>query len=395
MIVDGRAVRPHRWKQRNHRSTLSPRRTACLYDSPGRLRSSIDRPLGIHVGQIIHPFIFFGLLVLGGLGVCLALPRRGTTPQVVGALIAGIVGGLLMLFLGVKAGTGNLPNIYFYVFSAVGLGGALRVITHPRPVYAALYFILTVLASAGLFLLLSAEFMAFALVIVYAGAILITYLFVIMLATQAPEEGQEEVLAEYDTAAREPIAATVVGFVLLGALTVMMFRGLGSGEGMKSAMHVTQPDALLADVPRKVENVLRNNGILKEGEAVVAIGRAEGTILIQGADGVERTIPRNEWPENLPITNAELLGFNLLRDHPGTIEIAGVILLMAMLGAVVLSRKQVQLDDEAKATHLTALAKGVVSRDPIMDSPLELVNPVGAGPADKSLQGTGAEGGQA
>ena len=137
--------------------------------------------------------------------------------------------------------------------------GALRVITHPRPVYAALYFILTVLASAGLFLLLSAEFMAFALVIVYAGAILITYLFVIMLATQAPEEGHEEVLAEYDTAAREPIAATVVGFVLLGALTVMMFRGLGSGEGMPSAMHVTQPDALLADVPRKVENVLRNN----------------------------------------------------------------------------------------------------------------------------------------
>ena len=62
---------------------------------------------------------------------------------------------------------------------------------------------------------------------------------------------------------------------------------------------------------------------------------------------------------------------------------------------MVLSRKQVQLDDEAKATHLTALAKGVVSRDPIMDSPLELVNPVGAGPTDKSLQGTGAEGGQA
>lgn len=346
------------------------------------------------MGQIITPFIFFGLLVLGALGVCLALPRRGKTPQVVGALVAGLAGGLLMLFLGVKAGVAALPNIYFYVFSVVGLGGALRVITHPRPVYAALYFILTVLASAGLFLLLSAEFMAFALIIVYAGAILITYLFVIMLATQAPEEGHEEVLAEYDTTAREPLAATVVGFVILGVLTVMVFRGLGSSEGLASVRHVTEPDAVLADVPRKVENVLRNSGILKDGEAVVAIGRAEGNILIQGADGKERTLPKSEWPENLHITNAELLGFNLLRDHPGTIEIAGVILLMAMLGAVVLSRKQVQLDEEAKAKHMTMLAKGAVSRDPVKDSPLELVNPVGAGPSGGVLQGVGAEGGE-
>lgn len=346
------------------------------------------------MGQIISPFIFFSLLVLGALGVCLALPRRGMTPQLIGALLTGLAGGLLMLVLGLKAGREGLPNIYFYIFSAVGLGGALRVITHPRPVYAALYFIMTVLASAGLFLLLSAEFMAFALVIVYAGAILITYLFVIMLATQAPEEGHEEVLAEYDTAAREPVAASVVGFVLLGALTVMMFRGLGSNEGLASARTITEPDAVLADVPRKVENVLRNSGVLKEGEAVVAIGRAEGNILIQGADGKERTLPKSEWPENLHVTNAELVGFNLLRDHPGTIEIAGVILLMAMLGAVVLSRKQVQLDEEAKATHVTMLARNMVSRDPVKDSPLELVNPVGAGPANAPLQGVGAERGE-
>ncbi|MFO0830914.1 MAG: NADH-quinone oxidoreductase subunit J [Phycisphaerales bacterium] len=346
------------------------------------------------MGQIIHPFIFFGLLVLGAAGVCLALPRRGRTPQVLGALLAGLAGGLLMLALGVKAGRANLPNLYFYVFAVVGLGGALRVITHPRPVYAALYFILTVLASAGMFLLLSAEFMAFALVIVYAGAILITYLFVIMLATQAPEEGHEDVLAEYDTAAREPMAASIVGFVLLGALTVMTFRGLGAGEGLHSAQRVTEPDGVLADVPRKVDNVLRNHGILKDGEAVVAIGRAEGNILIQGVDGKERVLPKSEWPENLHITNAELLGFNLLRDHPGTIEIAGVILLMAMLGAVVLSRKQVQLDEEAKALHMTALAKASLSRDPVKDSPLELVNPVGAGPSGGSLQGVGVEGGE-
>jgi type II secretory pathway pseudopilin PulG len=58
----------------------------------------------------------------------------------------------------------------------------------------------------------------------------------------------------------------------------------------------------------------------------------------------------------LNVTNGDRLGFNLLRDHPGTIEIAGVILLMAMLGAVVLSRKQVQIDEEAKMNQVQSLA---------------------------------------
>ena len=82
-------------------------------------------------------------------------------------------------------------------------------ITHHRPVFAALYFVLVVLSSAGLFLMLEAEFMAFALIIVYAGAILITYVFVIMLAQQAPVPGEEARQAEYDVIPREPAAAVV------------------------------------------------------------------------------------------------------------------------------------------------------------------------------------------
>src|SRR4051794_8196282 len=104
--------------------------------------------------------------------------------------------------------------------------------------------------------------MAFALIIVYAGAILITYLFVIMLATRAPEEGEIEVLTQYDTQAREPIAASVVGFLLLAVLTTMLFRG--TGELPVPAGLVA--DSQLKDMPRKVENVRGNNDILKEGE---------------------------------------------------------------------------------------------------------------------------------
>jgi hypothetical protein len=52
------------------------------------------------------------------------------------------------------------------------------------------------------------------------------------------------------------------------------------------------------------------------------------------------------------VTNTEQVGFELLRAKPGAIEIAGVILLMAMLGAVVLARKKVEMDEDAKMRAL-------------------------------------------
>ena len=101
-------------------------------------------------------------------------------------MITAAAVGLIFLAVSIKS-LSHLPNFNFYIFSFIALGAALRVISHPRPVYAALYFILAILSSCGLYVLLSAEFLAFALVIVYAGAILITYLFVIMLATECAD----------------------------------------------------------------------------------------------------------------------------------------------------------------------------------------------------------------
>lgn len=309
------------------------------------------------MGQFIQPFLMFGLCVAGGAGVLLALPRGGRSPQVLGALLAGLILGVAMLVLGLKAGHEH-PIPYFYIFAFIGLGAALRVITHPRPVYAALYFVLTVIATGGLFLLLSAEFMAFSLIIVYAGAILITYLFVIMLATQAPEEGEIEALADYDTSAREPVAATVAGFLLLALLTTFMFKGI---PNLKPGTLVPT-QTLLADMPRLIEQNLSSHGLLKDGEHVAMDGDKHAIITEAGvkiSGGVaERFVPKTDWPSDLEVTNVERVGFSLLRDHPGTIEIAGVILLMAMLGAVVLSRKQVQIDEEAKRLQALRLGDG-------------------------------------
>lgn len=331
--------------------------------------------------QIINPYILYGLCAIGAVGVCLALPRRGRSPQIVGALLAALAGAGALAALALKNPT-DLPDIYFYIFSAIGLGAALRVITHPRPVYAALYFVLTVIATGGLFLVLSAEFMALAMIIVYAGAILITYLFVIMLATQAPKEGEVETLTGYDTQAREPIAATVVGFVLVGVLTSLMFTSvqgeppapnlqLGAGEraagaGLAVKRGGDHPDALLAEMPRRVERAVRDAEIMPEGHTFRRLegGRLEidpqaRTVTVVDASGAARQLP---LPDDLVVTNTERVGFNLLRDHPGAIEIAGVILLMAMLGAVVLSRKQVQIDEEAKLHQQQRLAGSSAGR---------------------------------
>lgn len=300
----------------------------------------------------VSPWILYAACVLGAAGVFLALPRTsGRTMPLLGWLIAAAAGGGFVLYLTARAGVSAAPNVYFYIFSALALGSALRVITHRRPVYAALYFIITVLAVAGLFLILSAEFLAFALIIVYAGAILITYLFVIMLASQPSGEDRENELARYDTVSHEPGAAVIIGFVLLAALTTLLFRGT-------PRLHPPEAPAggsVLAQMPRKVEQALRRSGELKAGWALetdasggAKIDPEKRLVRVKDESGQGRWV---EMPAGLQETNVEQVGFNLLRDHPGAIELAGVILLMAMLGAVVLSRKQVDLAEEAKARH--------------------------------------------
>ena len=116
-------------------------------------------------------------------------------------------------------------------------------ITHPRPVYSALYFVLTVFASAGLFILMYAEFMAAALVLIYAGAILITYVFVIMLAASAQTPGDRSPLAglaECDVHSREPFTAACIGFALMGVLLFVIFD---KGDGLRSAgLHPPRPN---------------------------------------------------------------------------------------------------------------------------------------------------------
>src|SRR5947209_9603130 len=161
--------------------------------------SPLPAILGAEPGGLfyIEPAIIITLCVLAGIGTVLLLPSK------LESAFRGIGGTLMLAAVVILAALGiqrspHHMGVYFWIFSLIALAVAVRVVTHSKPVYAALYFVLTVFATAGLFILLSAEFMAVALVIIYAGAILITYVFVIMLASQASEGGlPTQALAEY------------------------------------------------------------------------------------------------------------------------------------------------------------------------------------------------------
>jgi NADH-quinone oxidoreductase subunit J len=70
---------------------------------------------------------------------------------------------------------------FFYLFSAVLLFSAFRVVTARNPVYAALYLVLAFFQAAAVWLLLKAEFLAISLVLVYVGAVMVLFLFVVMM----------------------------------------------------------------------------------------------------------------------------------------------------------------------------------------------------------------------
>ena len=74
-----------------------------------------------------------------------------------------------------------LQQVLFYLFSAVLLGAATMVITVRNPVYAAMFLVLTFFSAAAVWMLLEVEFLAITLIVVYVGAVMVLFLFVVML----------------------------------------------------------------------------------------------------------------------------------------------------------------------------------------------------------------------
>jgi NADH-quinone oxidoreductase subunit J len=75
----------------------------------------------------------------------------------------------------------NIEGVLFYVFAAILLAAALRVITARNPVHAALFLVLAFATASAIWMMLRAEFLAIVLVLVYVGAVMVLFLFVVMM----------------------------------------------------------------------------------------------------------------------------------------------------------------------------------------------------------------------
>ncbi|RIA56116.1 NADH-quinone oxidoreductase subunit J [Dichotomicrobium thermohalophilum] len=169
-----------------------------------------------------------------------------------------------------------VAGAFFYIFSFITIASALMVITVRNPVHGVLFLILAFFNSAGLFVLLGAEFLAMILVVVYVGAVMVLFLFVVMMLDVDFAEMRAGFVKYL------PIGAAV-GIVLLVELSLVI------GAWTISEQSLAQ--------------------------------RAAPT-------------PGGE------VTNTEALGAILYTDYVYFFELAGVILLVAMIGAIVLTLRQ-------------------------------------------------------
>ena len=319
--------------------------------------------------------LFFAAAALGAVVLYLMMERR-PAPFRAALTVAGLASiGLMTSAVARSApapeGLENPGPFWLHVLlSMVAVAGAARMVTHPRPVYAALYFVLVILAVAVNFLLLQAEFMAFALLIVYAGAILITYLFVLMLAQQSGDRATHgEDSAWYDRTPREPAVALVLAFVIVAATGDALFRKDSALPWNASPAGVSDAGARawdrLADMPVLLAEEARSAAVAAEKDeakrAALAdaklVPSGDGTLLrrsgalavatLRLADGstLDVTLDGSAAPDN-----SKALGHALVAEFPVSLELAGVILLMALFGAVVLARRQMEMaEDERRA----------------------------------------------
>lgn len=228
-------------------------------------------------------YILYFVFALGGAGVYLLLPKTGRPKTMAGGVVGVSALALLLTLLAARVVPADEGTVWFYLFAAIAVVAGTRVITHPRPIFSALYFVLVVVAVAALLVLQGAEFLAVALIIIYAGAIIVTYLFVIMLA-------QESEPPTYDRWAREPFLAVLCGFVLMAAV---------AGQA--------------GDLPEPT---------------------ADTTTLTSATERTESATPPLEG-------NTAAIGTLIMTRYVVALEITGVLLLVAMIGAIAMSKKKV------------------------------------------------------
>jgi NADH-quinone oxidoreductase subunit J len=162
-------------------------------------------------GWLGSGWVFALATLLGAAGIGWMLPRGKLRGRWLGALLCVIAFGLLASRV---YGLGDwLAQSVFAVLAVVTVAAAVGTITFRNPVYCAVWFALSLLGTAGLMFFQGSQFLGVATVVVYAGAILVTLLFVLMLANPRGR-------AIYDRLSWEPPLSAAAGMVMVGILSM-------------------------------------------------------------------------------------------------------------------------------------------------------------------------------
>ncbi|MBU3652182.1 MAG: NADH-quinone oxidoreductase subunit J [Limnohabitans sp.] len=137
----------------------------------------------------------------------------------------------------------DIKSALFYVFSAVLLFAAFRVITARNPVHAALYLVLAFFQASGVWMLLQAEFLSITLVLVYVGAVMVLFLFVVMMLDINLDLLRQGFWRHF------PLAATVGAVVALELAAVLM-----GGFRVSEAPAVAQAAPAAGAMPGQISN---------------------------------------------------------------------------------------------------------------------------------------------
>ncbi len=166
-----------------------------------------------------------------------------------------------------------LQALAFYVFAAVTVASGAMVVVSRNPVYSVLFLILAFFNAAALFLLIGAEFIAMILVIVYVGAVAVLFLFVVMMLDINLVELREGFLKYL------PVGA-MIGVVLLAEI-LLGLGVLGSGSTTMSALNKQGAQVLAIDNTRAIGRVLYTQYFyLFQVAGVVLLGAMIGAIVL-------------------------------------------------------------------------------------------------------------------
>jgi NADH-quinone oxidoreductase subunit J len=160
----------------------------------------------------------------------------------------------------------------FYVFAAVAVATTLLVVVQSNPVYSVLLLIGSFAALAGLYVLLDAPFPAVIQIIVYAGAIMVLFLFVVMLLNAPREETPAGVLESRTSRVVGAVLALVLAGELLWALS--RSRAIANGE-MDEAAH-------RFSVPEIGERLFQNHAFAFEATSILIIVAMVGAVALAG-----------------------------------------------------------------------------------------------------------------